>query len=59
MPLYLVTALSFTTFEFEVDDLENRNNTVLTTFLAAFAMLYVVGEALPKTDFLTKVDKVR
>ena len=29
-----------------------------TFFLAAFAMLYVVGEALPKTDFLTKIDTV-
>ena len=28
-------------------------------FLAAFAMLYVVGGSLPKTDFLTKIDQVR
>eukprot|EP01047_Picozoa_sp_COSAG01_P063161 COSAG01_NODE_8141_length_2906_cov_4.727823_3_plen_193_part_00 len=29
-----------------------------TFFLATFAMLYVVGETLPKTDFLTKIDRV-
>lgn len=58
MPLYLLTILSFTTFEFEVDDLSSRNDTVSTYFLAAFAMLYVVGESLPRTDFLTKIDVV-
>jgi len=58
MPLYLLTILSFTTFEFDVDDLPSRNETVSTYFLAAFAMLYVVGESLPRTDFLTKIDVV-
>ena len=58
LPLYLLTILSFTTFEFEVDDLSSRNDTVSTYFLAAFAMLYVVGESLPRTDFLTKIDIV-
>lgn len=59
LPLYLLTVLSFSSFEFDVLDLSSRNDTTSTYFLAAFAMLYVVGEALPKTDFLTKVDKVR
>ena len=59
VPLYFLMILSFGTFEFDVDDLSNRNGSVSTYFLAAFAMLYVVGEALPKTDFLTKIDKVR
>jgi hypothetical protein len=58
LPLYLLTVLSFSTFEFECDNLSDRNATVATYFLAAFAMLYVVGSALPKTDFLTKIDKV-
>jgi hypothetical protein len=31
---------------------------VRTDFLAAFAMLYVIGKYLPKTDFLTLIDKV-
>ena len=50
--------LSFGTFEFEVDNLSDRNASVSTYFLAAFAMLYVVGAALPKVDFLTKIDQV-
>lgn len=58
LPLYLLTIVSFTTFEFEVDDLSSRNDTVSTHFLAAFAMLYVVGASLPRTDFLTKIDIV-
>ena len=31
---------------------------VATYFLAAFAMLYVVGECLPTTGFMTKIDWV-
>ena len=58
LPLYLLTGLAFSAFFFETDNLSDRNQTVATYFLAAFAMLYVVGEALPKTDFLTKIDKV-
>jgi hypothetical protein len=58
LPLYLLTALSMTTFQFETDNLEARLSQVMTAFLAAFAMLYVVGAALPKTDFLTKIDTV-
>eukprot|EP00039_Didymoeca_costata_P025946 m.14580 g.14580 ORF g.14580 m.14580 type:complete len:377 (-) comp5145_c0_seq1:246-1376(-) len=58
MPLYLLTILSLSTFYFEVDNLSDRISTVSTFFLAAFAMLYVVGESLPKTDFLTSIDKV-
>jgi hypothetical protein len=57
MPLFLLTALSSSTFGFAVDDFAGRSGNVATYFLAAFAMLYVVGEALPKTDFLTKVDE--
>ena len=32
--------------------MEQRYNTIATYFLAAFSMMYVVGEAMPKTDFL-------
>lgn len=58
LPLYLLTGLSMTTFHFQTDDLASRSDTVSTYFLAAFAMLYVVGDALPKTDFLTKIDVI-
>merc|ERR1712079_526086 len=39
-------------------DLGERMGLVSTYFLAAFAMLYVVGECLPKTDFMTRIDWV-
>jgi len=58
LPLYMLTALNLTALAFEVDDLSDRIATTATFFLAAFAMLYVVGASLPKTDFLTKVDVV-
>eukprot|EP01050_Picozoa_sp_SAG11_P004525 SAG11_NODE_291_length_11180_cov_102.040155_16_plen_398_part_00 len=58
MPIHLLTVLSMSTFHFETDNLSDRVSTVTTIFLAAFAMLYVVGAALPKTDFLTKIDVV-
>jgi hypothetical protein len=58
LPLYLLTILSMSTFHFATDNLDSRVATVSTYFLAAFAMLYVVGATLPKTDFLTKIDVV-
>jgi hypothetical protein len=58
LPLYLVTALSFTAFHFDTEDLVNRSALTSSYFLAAFAMLYVVGDSLPKTHFLTRVDKL-
>ncbi len=58
LPLYLLFALSMTTFQFDTDNLEARLAQVSTHFIAAFAMLYVVGASLPKTDFLTKIDVV-
>jgi len=57
-PIWLLATLCFASFMFETDDLANRMSTVLTLFLASFTMLYVVGESLPKTDFLTKIDLV-
>jgi hypothetical protein len=55
LPLYLLTALSMSSVHFDTDNRDSRVGTVSTYFLAAFAMLYVVGAALPKTDFLTKI----
>jgi hypothetical protein len=56
VPLYLLTGLSMSTFEFEVDNVSDRTSTISTYFVAAFAVLYVVSVALPKTNFLTKID---
>lgn len=39
-------------------DLSGRTEIVSTYFLSGAAMLYVVGESLPKTDFLTCIDQV-
>jgi hypothetical protein len=58
LPLYLLTILAFGTFEIPVDNIPARNDSVATYFLAAFAMLYVVDQALPKTDFLTQIDAI-
>ena len=59
MPLYLLTLLNLASVSaFETDNLSDRIATTATFFLAAFAMLYVVGSALPKTDFLTRIDLV-
>ena len=58
LPLYLTVLLASAMFQFPVTDLENRTNVVATYFLAEAAMLYVVGESLPKTDFLTCIDQV-
>eukprot|EP01046_Picozoa_sp_COSAG06_P044168 COSAG06_NODE_5907_length_3217_cov_4.295382_6_plen_104_part_00 len=56
-PLMLLAFLSSSTYDFDTDDIAGRSDSVATYFLAAFAMLYVVGESLPKTDFLTKIDQ--
>jgi hypothetical protein len=56
LPLYLLTFLSYTTFAFPVSSIEDRMANVATFFLACFTMLYTVGESLPKTDCLTKID---
>mmetsp|Transcript_68784 Transcript_68784/g.201446 ORF Transcript_68784/g.201446 Transcript_68784/m.201446 type:complete len:371 (+) Transcript_68784:56-1168(+) len=58
MPIYLLTLLTFCVFAMEVRDVADRLSAVITLFLASFAMLYVVEHHLPKTNFLTVVDKV-
>ena len=44
--------------EHDTDDLVERSALTSSYFLSAFAMLYVVGDSLPKTHFLTRVDKL-
>jgi hypothetical protein len=58
LPLFMLTFLSFMNFDADVDDVATRSSNIYTMFLAAFAFLYVVGESLPKTQFLTSIDKV-
>eukprot|EP01047_Picozoa_sp_COSAG01_P019067 COSAG01_NODE_1050_length_11922_cov_8.014632_1_plen_310_part_00 len=52
VPLWICTVMSFTTFWFKIDAFSDRISSGSTWFLATFAMLYVTGENLPKTDFL-------
>ena len=55
MPLYLLTAVSMSSIHFDMDNRiaivsdDSRVGAVSTYFLAAFAMLYAVGAALPKS----------
>lgn len=58
VPLYLLIINLATIFFLPVDDLSSRSANSMTGFLAAFAFLFVVGESLPKVDFLTRIDKV-
>jgi hypothetical protein len=57
LPLCISTAFCFTAFLYELDDLSNRNGTSVTMFLATSALLYVVASVLPKTSYLTVIDR--
>jgi len=57
LPLFICTIFCMSAFFFEVNELEARNNTSVTMFLATAALLYVVASLLPKTSFLTDIDK--
>ena len=58
LPLALVVFLACGISIFPVDDLANRMSLTTTMFLACFATLYVIQGDLPKTHFLTAVDRV-
>ena len=58
VPLYVLIVLCFSGFLFNTADLSGRMGHTMTGFLAAAATLYVVGESLPKVDFLTKIDQM-
>lgn len=58
MPIYMLAGLSLASFLLDVQAFGERMNMNVTLFLASFAMLYVLGEHLPKTDFLISVDLV-
>lgn len=58
LPIYLFMILTLCVFALGVKDYADRLSDVLTLFMASFAMLYVVQQHLPKTSFLTCIDKV-
>jgi len=57
-PIYLLLLLTMFVFVLEVEACADRLSLIITLFLASFAMLYVVEQHLPKTNFLTVIDKV-
>jgi len=57
LPLVICTLFCMSSFLFHVDDLEARNNTSVTMFLATSALLYVVASVLPRQADLTQIDK--
>ena len=52
VPLWFLVLLTTATFDFDTADISSRYATVSTYFLACFALLFVVADALPKLDFL-------
>ena len=56
VPLILITCLNFMGFYLETLGERLANNVSL--FLSALALLYVVGQDLPHTTFLTAIDKI-
>ena len=58
VPLWCVCVLNWSLFLYDPSELDARVNVCVTMFLATAALLYVVSESLPKTDFLTKLDQL-
>jgi hypothetical protein len=54
--MWLIMLLAMPTFLFEFAELEQRMALTATMFLATAATLYVVGQDLPKTESLNKMD---
>eukprot|EP01048_Picozoa_sp_COSAG05_P018861 COSAG05_NODE_2840_length_2582_cov_1.500201_1_plen_438_part_00 len=58
LPLYLLLLITFCNAGHPTDEVGSRLSFTVTGFLAAFAMLYIVGESLPKAERLTTIDQV-
>ena len=56
IPLVLITCLNFMGFSLET--LGERLSNNVSLFLSALALLYVVGQDLPHTTFLTAIDRI-
>ena len=56
MPQFSIIVLALTAFGFDLTDVPSRAGLVSTYFLASFAMLFVIGDSIPKLDFLTCID---
>jgi hypothetical protein len=58
MPIFLLTCLTFNVFLFEDTPTSDKMSYVVTTLLAAFALLFVVNQDLPKGAGLSILDKM-
>ena len=56
VPLILITCLNF--MGFHLDTIGERLANNVSLFLSALALLYVVGQDLPHTTFLTAIDRI-
>ena len=57
-PLITCTLFCFFSFFFAIDETEARLTVSTTMFLATTALLYVIGTEVPKTSYLTVIDKL-
>ena len=55
-PLILISCLNFMGFSLHSLEAQLANN--ISLFLSALALLYVVGQDLPRTTFLTAIDRI-
>jgi len=57
-PSVLLAVISCAVFLIDVEDVADRLAYAITGFLAAFALLFVIGDLIPKLDFLTVIDEI-
>ena len=57
-PLAVLTTAGHFVHFLPTTELADRLNGAFTMFLAAFALLYVVGDHVPRVDFLTTIDRM-
>lgn len=58
VPLCFLAVCSHLIHFLPCSELGDRLANTFTMFLAAFALLYVVGETVPRVDFLTTIDRI-
>jgi hypothetical protein len=58
VPLLLIMCLNFGAFALPVDSLNDRLQFAVGLFLSAFALMYVISEDMPKTEYQTPIDMI-
>ena len=57
-PLVVLTVGTHLVFAISCSELADRLSNVFSMYLAAFALLYVVGDLVPRVDFLSLIDRI-